>query len=125
MLVENFAPGALDRMGLTWDYIHKLNPRMIVASVKGFGPGPYEDCKVYENVAQCAGGSASTTGFREGPPLVTGAQIGDPAPACISRSASSARSTSATAPAAARRCSAPCRTACSISAASSCATSSA
>jgi formyl-CoA transferase len=45
--------------------------------VKGFGPGPYEDCKVYENVAQCAGGAASTTGFREGPPLVTGAQIGD------------------------------------------------
>ena len=77
VLVENFAPGALDRMGLTWDHIHKLNPRMIVASVKGFGPGPYEDCKVYENVAQCAGGSASTTGFREGPPLVTGAQIGD------------------------------------------------
>ena len=50
---------------------------MIVASVKGFGPGPYEDCKVYENVAQCAGGSASTTGFDDGPPLVTGAQIGD------------------------------------------------
>jgi formyl-CoA transferase len=77
VLVENFAPGALDRMGLTWERIHKLNPRMIVASVKGFGPGPYEDCKVYENVAQCAGGAASTTGFREGPPLVTGAQIGD------------------------------------------------
>jgi formyl-CoA transferase len=77
VLVENFAPGALDRMGFTWEYIHKLNPRMIVASVKGFGPGPYEDCKVYENVAQCAGGAASTTGFREGPPLVTGAQIGD------------------------------------------------
>jgi formyl-CoA transferase len=77
VLVENFAPGALDRMGLTWDYIHKINPRMIVASVKGFGPGPYEDCKVYENVAQCAGGAASTTGFRDGPPLVTGAQIGD------------------------------------------------
>jgi formyl-CoA transferase len=77
VLVENFAPGALDRMGLTWEYVHKTNPRMIVASVKGFGPGPYEDCKVYENVAQCAGGAASTTGFREGPPLVTGAQIGD------------------------------------------------
>ena len=77
VLVENFAPGALDRMGLTFEHIHKLNPRMIVASVKGFGPGPYEHCKVYENVAQCAGGSASTTGFREGPPLVTGAQIGD------------------------------------------------
>jgi formyl-CoA transferase len=77
VLVENFAPGALDRMGLTWEHIHKTNPRMIVASVKGFGPGPYEDCKVYENVAQCTGGSASTTGFRDGPPLVTGAQIGD------------------------------------------------
>jgi formyl-CoA transferase len=77
VLVENFAPGALERMGLTWEHIQELNPRMIVASVKGFGPGPYEDCKVYENVAQCAGGSASTTGFDDGPPLVTGAQIGD------------------------------------------------
>src|SRR6266513_319904 len=77
VLVENFGPGALDRMGFTWERVQQLNPRMIVASVKGFGPGPYEDCKVYENVAQCAGGSASTTGFREGPPLVTGAQIGD------------------------------------------------
>ncbi len=77
VLVENFAPGALDRMGFSWARIQELNPRMIVASVKGFGPGPYEDCKVYENVAQCAGGSASTTGFDDGPPLVTGAQIGD------------------------------------------------
>jgi formyl-CoA transferase len=77
VLVENFAPGALDRMGITWDHIQQINPRMIVASVKGFGPGPYEDCKVYENVAQCAGGSASTTGFDDGPPVVTGAQIGD------------------------------------------------
>ena len=77
VLVENFAPGALDRMGFGWDSIQELNPRMIMASVKGFGPGPYEDCKVYENVAQCAGGSASTTGFRDGVPLVTGAQIGD------------------------------------------------
>jgi formyl-CoA transferase len=77
VLVENFAPGALDRMGFTWEKLQELNPRMIVASVKGFGPGPYEDCKVYENVAQCAGGAASTTGFDDGPPLVTGAQIGD------------------------------------------------
>lgn len=77
VLVENFGPGVLDRMGFTWERIQALNPRMIVASVKGFGPGPYEDCKVYENVAQCAGGAASTTGFDDGPPLVTGAQIGD------------------------------------------------
>ncbi|MEL6197548.1 MAG: formyl-CoA transferase, partial [Pseudomonadota bacterium] len=77
VLVENFAPGALDRMGFSWERIQEINPRMIMASVKGFGPGKYEDCKVYENVAQCAGGSASTTGFLDGPPLVTGAQIGD------------------------------------------------
>jgi len=77
VLVENFAPGALDRMGFTWEHIHALNPRLVVASVKGFGPGKFQDCKVYENVAQCAGGAASTTGFDDGPPMVTGAQIGD------------------------------------------------
>jgi formyl-CoA transferase len=77
VLVENFAPGAIDRMGFTWERIQEINPRLIYASVKGFGPGAYEDLKVYENVAQCAGGAASTTGFDDGPPLVTGAQIGD------------------------------------------------
>lgn len=77
VMVENFAPGALDRQGFTWEVLHELNPRLIYASVKGFGPGPYEECKVYENIAQCTGGSASTTGFDDGPPLVTGAQIGD------------------------------------------------
>ena len=77
VLVENFAPGALERMGFGWERIHDLNPKMVVASVKGFGPGKYEDCKVYENVAQCAGGAASTTGFDDGPPMVSGAQIGD------------------------------------------------
>jgi formyl-CoA transferase len=77
VLVENFAPGVLDRMGFSWARIQELNPRMIVASIKGFGPGPYQDCKVYENVAQCAGGAASTTGFDDGPPMVSGAQIGD------------------------------------------------
>jgi formyl-CoA transferase len=77
VLVENYAPGALSRMGLSWPRIQELNPRMILGSVKGFGPGPYEDCKIYENAAQCVGGSASTTGFRDGPPLITAAQIGD------------------------------------------------
>jgi formyl-CoA transferase len=77
VMVENFAPGALDRMGFTWERIQEINPRIIYASIKGFGPGTYEDCKVYENVAQCTGGSASTTGFDDGPPIVTGAQIGD------------------------------------------------
>ena len=77
VLVENFAPGALDRMGLTWERLSTINPRLILASVKGFGPGPFEDCKVYENVAQCAGGAASTTGFRDSLPMVSAAQIGD------------------------------------------------
>jgi formyl-CoA transferase len=77
VLVENYAPGALDRQGFTWEKIHELNPRIIYASVKGFGPGPYDHCKVYENIAQFTGGAASTTGFDDGPPVVTGAQIGD------------------------------------------------
>ncbi|MEQ8227854.1 MAG: formyl-CoA transferase [Rhodospirillales bacterium] len=77
VMVENFAPGALDRMGFSWERIQEINPRMIYASVKGFGPGPYQECKVYENVAQCAGGSASTTGMLGETPMVTGAQIGD------------------------------------------------
>ncbi|MEK9671685.1 MAG: formyl-CoA transferase [Rhodospirillaceae bacterium] len=77
VMVENFAPGALDRMGFSWERIQEINPRMIYASVKGFGPGPYAECKVYENVAQCAGGSASTTGMLGETPMVTGAQIGD------------------------------------------------
>src|SRR6059058_5906655 len=77
VMVENYAPGAIDRMGFPWEKIQQINPRMIYASVKGFGPGPFEDCKVYENVAQCAGGAASTTGEIDGFPMVTGAQIGD------------------------------------------------
>jgi formyl-CoA transferase len=78
VMVENFGPGALDRMGFTWEYIRELNPGMIVASVKGFSDGHhYEDLKVYENVAQCAGGAASTTGFDDGPPTVSAAALGD------------------------------------------------
>ena len=77
VMVENFAPGAIDRMGFPWEKIQAINPRIIYASINGFGPGPYEDCKVYENVAQCTGGAASTTGFLDGSPVVTGAQIGD------------------------------------------------
>src|ERR1700694_1422025 len=78
VLVENFGPGALDRMGFSWERINELNPKMIVASVKGFSDGHhYDDLKVYENVAQCAGGAASTTGFWDGPPTVSAAALGD------------------------------------------------
>jgi formyl-CoA transferase len=78
VLVENFAPGAMDRMGLSWEHLHELNPRLIFGSVKGFNDdSPWSDLKVYENVAQCAGGAASTTGFWDGPPTVSAAALGD------------------------------------------------
>ncbi len=77
VLVENFAPGAMDRLGLTWEHLQELNSRLIFASLKGFGMGALEHAKAYEPIAQATGGSMSTTGFEDGPPTVTGAQIGD------------------------------------------------
>jgi formyl-CoA transferase len=77
VLAENFGPGALDREGFTWERIRELNPRIIFASIKGFGPGPLVDCKAYETIAQAMGGSMSTTGYEDGPPTSTGAQVGD------------------------------------------------
>lgn len=78
VMVENFGPGALDRMGFTWERIQELNPRVILASVKGYAEGhANEHLKVYENVAQCSGGAAATTGFWDGPPTVSGAALGD------------------------------------------------
>jgi formyl-CoA transferase len=78
IIMENFGPGVLDRLGFTWEKIHQLNPRIVMGSIKGFGSsGPYADFKAYENVAQAMGGAMSTTGVPEGPPFVTGAQIGD------------------------------------------------
>ena len=78
VLMENFGPGVMQRLGFGWDHVHSINPKIIMASVKGFGnEGPYADFKAYENVAQAMGGSMSTTGLFDGPPMVTGAQIGD------------------------------------------------
>jgi formyl-CoA transferase len=77
ILAENFGPGAIDRMGFPWEKLQEINPRLIYASIKGFGDGPYTHFKAYEVVAQAMGGSMSTTGFEDGPPLATGAQIGD------------------------------------------------
>ena len=77
VLVENFAPGAVDRMGFSWERIREINPRIVYASIKGFGDGPYTNFKAYEVVAQAMGGSMATTGFEDGPPMATGAQIGD------------------------------------------------
>jgi formyl-CoA transferase len=78
VVMENFGPGVIDRLGFSWEKVHKINPRIVMASIKGFGSsGPYADFKAYENVAQAMGGAMSTTGVPEGPPFVTGAQIGD------------------------------------------------
>ncbi|HHR6442870.1 TPA: formyl-CoA transferase [Providencia alcalifaciens] len=78
ILVENFHPGAIDHMGFTWEHIQELNPRLIFGSIKGFNENsPYANVKAYENVAQAAGGAASTTGFWDGPPLVSSAALGD------------------------------------------------
>lgn len=78
IMMENFGPGVLERLGFTWEKIHEINPKIVVGSIKGFGSsGPYADFKAYENVAQAMGGAMSTTGVPEGPPFVTGAQIGD------------------------------------------------
>ena len=78
VVMENFGPGVLDRLGFSWEQVQKINPRIIMASIKGFGTeGPYAAFKAYENVAQAMGGSMSTSGFPSGPPVVTGAQIGD------------------------------------------------
>jgi formyl-CoA transferase len=78
IIMENFGPGVLDRFGFPWEKIRELNPKIVMGSIKGFGSsGPYAEFKAYENVAQAMGGAMSTTGVPDGPPFVTGAQIGD------------------------------------------------
>lgn len=78
VLLENFGPGVLDRLGFGWEKVRRLNPRLVMGSIKGFGSeGPYAAFKAYENVAQAMGGAMSTTGLFDGPPVAAGAQIGD------------------------------------------------
>ena len=78
IVMENFGPGVLDRLGFTWEKIHAINPQVVMGSIKGFGSsGPYAEFKAYENVAQAMGGAMSTTGTLDGAPYVSGAQIGD------------------------------------------------
>src|SRR5258708_8082184 len=78
VLVENFSPGALDRLGLGWAVLSKLNPRLIYATIKGFGTyGPYSDFKSFEPIAQAMGGAMSVTGFPENPPTFNFPAIGE------------------------------------------------
>jgi formyl-CoA transferase len=78
VLVENFGPGALDRLGLGYAVLSKLNPRLIYATIKGFGTyGPYSGFKSFEPIAQAMGGAMSVTGFPENPPTYVYPAIGD------------------------------------------------
>jgi formyl-CoA transferase len=77
VLVENFGPGVVDRFGFSWGRLQEINPGLVYASIKGFGPGKYFNFKAYEIIAQAMGGAMATTGFEDGPPTATGAQIGD------------------------------------------------
>ena len=78
VLVENFSPGALDRMGLGYETLKEINSGLIYATIKGFGTfGPYSKFKSFEPIAQAMGGAMSVTGFPDGPPTYVWPSIGD------------------------------------------------
>ena len=78
VFVENFAPGAVERLGLGWDVVSKLNPRIIYAQVKGFGEGsPFESNLAFDMIAQATGGVMSISGYPDNPPVKPGPTLGD------------------------------------------------
>ncbi|MBI2224760.1 MAG: CoA transferase [Betaproteobacteria bacterium] len=78
VFMENFAPGAIERLGLGYDVLSKLNPGIIYGQVKGFGEGsPYENNLAFDMIAQACGGTMSITGQPEGPPAKPGTTLGD------------------------------------------------
>ena len=78
VLLENFGPGVIERLGFGYPAVRQINPQLVYASIKGFGSsGPYRDYKSYEPIAQAMGGAMSVTGFPDGPPTFTWPSIGD------------------------------------------------
>jgi formyl-CoA transferase len=78
VLLENFGPGVIERLGFDDATVRELNPRLVYASIKGFGSwGPYREYKSYEPIAQAMGGAMSVTGFPDGPPTYAWPSIGD------------------------------------------------
>ena len=78
VLVENFRPGTLERMGYGWEILHSRWPRLVYAAVSGFGSiGPYSDRPAYDMVVQAMGGLMSLTGYPGGPPTRVGTSVGD------------------------------------------------
>ena len=81
IFVENLHPGAVDKLGFSWEAVHALNPRCIYGTIKGFpASSKYKDLKAYEPIAQVTGGAASTTGWYDGEyniPTQSGAALGD------------------------------------------------
>src|SRR5437764_15236577 len=70
VMIENFAPGAIERLGFGYDVVRQINPRIIYAQVKGFGQdGPYKNLLAFDMIAQATGGSISITGETDGRPL--------------------------------------------------------
>ncbi len=78
VVVENFAPGVMERLGLSYDELEKCNPSIIMASVSGFGQeGPYRSRVAYDMIAQAMGGMMSVTGYPNQPPVKTGPSMAD------------------------------------------------